>query len=205
MKVDLKKRIDAYTAPHGEFAVVDVPPLQYLMIDGHGDPNSSPAYQEAVTSIYPVAYQLKFASKQDLGRDYTVPPLEALWWAEDMSTFTTARDKSRWDWTLLLLVPDWLGADDVERARTAAARGRAPAPDRVRLERLGEGLCVQTLHVGPYDAEGPVLHAMHHDVIPSRGLRMTGRHHEIYLSDPRRTDPARLRTILRQPVADAAA
>lgn len=203
MKVDLKEQIPSYRARSGEFAVVDVPPMQYLMIDGHGDPNTSPAYREAVTSIYPVAYRLKFASKRELDRDYTVMPLEALWWAEDMSTFTTARDKSRWSWTLMLLVPDWLGQDHVERARTAAARSEAPALDRVRLERLDEGRCVQTLHVGPYDAEGPVLHAMHHDVIPNRGLRMTGRHHEVYLSDARRTDPARLRTILRQPVADA--
>ncbi|MDT0276218.1 GyrI-like domain-containing protein [Blastococcus goldschmidtiae] len=203
MKVDLKKQITAYSAPRGEFAVVDVPPLQYLMVDGHGDPNTSPAYREAVTSIYPVAYTLKSASKRELDRDYTVTPLEALWWAEDMSAFTTARDKSSWNWTLLLLVPDWLGSDDVERARSAVARSRAPALDRIRLERLDEGRCVQTLHVGPYDDEGPALRAMHHDAIPALGLRMTGRHHEIYLSDARRTDPARLRTLLRQPVTDA--
>ncbi len=205
MKVDLKKQIPTYSAAAGEFAVVDVPPLQYLMIDGHGDPNTSPAYREAVTSIYPVAYKLKFASKQELGRDYTVMPLEALWWADDMSTFTSARDKNRWDWTLMLLVPDWLDHDHVERARKAAARSDAPALDRVRVERLEEGRCVQTLHVGPYDAEGPVLQAMHHEVIPGHGLRMTGKHHEIYLSDARRTDPAKLKTILRQPVTDTGA
>ena len=204
-KIDLRKQISSYSAAVGEFAVVDVPPLQYLMVDGHGDPNTSAAYRDAVTSLYPLAYKLKFASKEQRARDYTVMPLEALWWAEDMSTFTTDRDKSRWDWTAMLLVPDWLTHDDVERARAAAARNHPPALDRVRLERLEEGRCVQTLHLGPYDAEGPVLHAMHHDVIPTRGLQMRGKHHEIYLNDPRRTDPASLKTILRQPVTDGSA
>ena len=204
-KVDLKKRISAYSAKAGEFAVVDVPPLQYLMIDGHGDPNTSNAYRDAVTSIYPLAYKLKFASKEHHARDYTVPPLEALWWAEDMSAFTGNRHKSQWDWTLMLLVPDWLDHDDVEHARAAAERNRPPVLDLVRFEALEEGRCIQTLHLGSYDDEAPVLEAMHHDVIAARGLRLTGKHHEIYLSDPRRTDAAKLRTILRQPVTDGSA
>ena len=203
MKIDLKKRISTYTAMAEVFAVVDVPPLQYLMVDGHGDPNTSTAYRDALGSIYPVAYKLKFASKQALDRDYTVMPLEALWWAEDMSTFTSKRDKSRWDWTVMLLVPDWLDHEDVERARAAASRSQSPALDQVRLERLEEGRCVQTLHVGPYEAEAPVLDTMHQQVIPAGRLTMRGKHHEIYLNDSRRTDPAKLRTILRQPVIDA--
>ena len=202
MKIDLRKEISTYRATAGVVDVVDVPPLQYLMIDGHGDPNTSTAYRDALASLYPVAYKLKFASKQALDRDYTVMPLEGLWWAEDMSTFTTGRDKSRWDWTLLLLVPDWLDHEDVERARAAASRNRPPALEDVRLDRLEEGRCVQTLHVGPYDAEAPVLEAMHRKVIPARGLTMRGKHHEIYLSDARRTDPSKLRTILRQPVTE---
>jgi hypothetical protein len=200
MKVDLKRQIPAYRARVGRFDVVEIPPLQYLAIDGHGDPNTAPAYREAVTTIFPVAYRLKFASKQTLDRDYTVMPLEAQWWADDPSAFTTARDKSRWDWTLLNLVPDWISDTHVADACAAAARRGAPAPDRIRLERLDEGRCVQTLHLGPYDDEGPVLQELHEDVLPGQGLRPTGKHHEIYLSDPRRTDPARLRTILRQPV-----
>lgn len=202
-KVDLKKRISAYSAAAGQVDVIDVPPLQYLMVDGHGDPNTSTAFRDAVTSVYPLAYKLKFASKEQHAHDYTVPPLEALWWAEDMSAFTADRDKSRWDWTVMLLVPDWLGPDDVERARVAAVRNHPPALDRVRFEGLEEGLCVQTLHLGPYDDEGPVLETMHHDVIPARGLQLRGKHHEIYLNDPRRTAPAGLKTILRQPVTDA--
>lgn len=202
MKVDFKST-DSYRARAGEFRVVDVPPLQYLMVDGHGDPNTAPEYAEALATLYPVAYQLKFASKTELGRDYVVPPLEALWWAEDMAAFTTARDKSRWSWTAMLMVPDWLGPAEAEAARVgAAAKRRLAAVDRLRFGVLEEGRCVQILHVGPYDDEAEVLARMHREFIPQAGLRMTGKHHEIYLSDPRRTAPAKLRTILRQPVTE---
>ncbi|WP_413316748.1 GyrI-like domain-containing protein [Agrococcus sp. 1P02AA] len=205
-KVDLTKALDSYRATRGELRVIDVPPLQYLAIDGAGDPNTAPAYREALEALYPLAYALKFASKRELGRDYVVPPLEGLWWADDAAAFTTARDKSRWHWRLLLLVPAWLDAGSVEAA-TDAVRAKAtrakPEPARlgdIRLEPLDEGLCVQTLHVGPYDDEGPVLARMHEERIPAEGLRMRGLHHEVYLSDARRTAPAKLRTILRQPV-----
>lgn len=195
MSVDLKK-LDSYRAKAGEFRVLEVPPLAYLAIDGHGDPNTD-VYREAIETIFPVAYKLKFASKA-AGRDYVVPPLEALWTAEDHELFTTRRDKSQWDWTMLNLVPEWTTAADVDAA-LAAAKG--PTLDRVRLETIVEGLCVQTLHVGSYDDEGPVLARLHDEFIPAEGLVMTGRHHEIYLSDVRRVAPEKLRTILRQPVA----
>ena len=202
MKSDLKKQISGYTASRGRFDVVSVPELQFLLIDGHGDPNASQDYAAALATIYPVAYTLKFASRNDLGRDYSVMPLEALWWADDMDSFTGARDKSRWNWTLMNLIPDWITDDSFERAREkVAAKGAAPALDILRMERFAEGLCVQTLHIGAYDDEAPVLRTMHDEIIPARGLRMTGKHHEIYLNDPRRTSPDRLRTILRQPVA----
>lgn len=201
MKTDLKREIASYSARRGEFQMVDVPPMRYLMIDGHGDPNTR-TYADAVGTIFPVAYKLKFLSKRELDRDYVVMPLEALWWSDDMASFTTDRDKSRWSWTALNLVPEWITAELVERARDAAAG--APALDRLRLGTLSEGRCVQTLHVGPFDDEGPVLEELHHGFIPAHGFRMTGRHHEIYLSDIRRTDPAKLRTILRQPVEPAA-
>lgn len=198
-KVDLK-RLDAYRAKAGEFRILEVPPMQYLMIDGHGDPNTSPDFAAATAALYPVAYKLKFASKQR-GRDYTVMPLEGLWSADDMDAFTTARDKTQWDWTLLNLVPDWLTADDVAAAVDAVGRRDAPARlADVRLGPLAEGLCVQTLHIGSYDAEAPVLARMHHEFIPGEGLEMTGLHHEIYLSDWRKVAPQKLRTILRQPV-----
>jgi hypothetical protein len=197
MKTDLKKEIHSYRARRGSFEIVDVPPLRYLMIDGHGDPNGQD-YADAIATIFPVAYRLKFMSKKESDRDYVVMPLEALWSSDDMATFTSDRDKSRWDWTALNLVPDWVTDDQFTRALATAAG--APVLDKVRFETLSEGRCVQTLHLGSFDDEGPVLDAMHRDFIPRQGLRMTGRHHEIYLSDARRTAPARLRTILRQPV-----
>ncbi|ACZ30653.1 conserved hypothetical protein [Xylanimonas cellulosilytica DSM 15894] len=204
MKVDLKREIPTYSARQGRFDVVTVAPAQFLAIDGHGDPDTSPAYAAALSTLYPVAYACKFLSKNELGRDYVVMPLEALWWADDLVAFTVARDKSRWDWTAMILTPEWIGADHVAAAVAAVGRkGGAPALDLLRLEPLDEGLCVQTLHVGPYDAEGPVLARMHDDVIPSHGLHPTGKHHEVYLGDPRRTAPEKLRTILRQPVAHA--
>ena len=199
MKVDLKKEMASYRARRGVFEVIDVPPLQYLMIDGHGDPNTQ-AFEDALTTLYSVAYPLKFMSKNELDRDYVVMPLEALWWADDMGSFSIERDKSRWEWTAMILTPEWITDDQFARARAAAT---APALDRLRLETLVEGTCVQVLHVGPFDAEGPVLSRLHQEFIPAHGLRMTGKHHEIYLSDPRRVAPEKLRTILRQPVESA--
>lgn len=200
-KVDFTKTLDSYRASAGDFRVIDVPEMRYLMVDGHGDPNVSPAYVEALESLYPVAYTMKFASKQDQGRDYVVPPLEGLWWAEDMATFTTARDKSRWDWTMMLMVPHWVDhAMFAAAVEKVGAKDPPPRLDAVRLESLTEGQCVQTLHLGSFDNEAAVLAKMHDDFIPSHGLRLSGKHHEIYLSDPRRVSPEKLRTILRQPV-----
>lgn len=199
--VDLKRQVATYTARRGLFSLVTVPAMQFLMVDGHGDPNTSTAYADALASLYPLAYAVKFLSKRELGRDYSVMPLEGLWWAQDMASFTVARDKSRWDWTLMTMLPAWIASEHVEAARgTVAGRGGAPLLEQVRLEEYDEGLSVQTLHVGPYDDEGPVLEAMHREFIPDRGLQVTGKHHEVYLSDSRRTAPDRLRTILRQPV-----
>ena len=199
-KVDLKKTLDSYRARRGQFRILEIPARQYLMIDGTGDPNTS-AFTTAVESLYPVAYTLKFASKSDLGKDYVVPPLEGLWWAEDMAVFTTARDKSAWDWTLMLLTPEWIDAELVSAATATVATKRPPARlADVRWESLAEGRCVQTLHVGPFDAEAEVLQRMHEEFLPAHGLQRRGTHHEIYLSDVRRTAPERLRTILRQPV-----
>ncbi len=201
MKVDFKRSLDTYRAKHLEFRVLDVPSLQYLMVDGHGDPNTASEYADAIGALYPIAYKLKFASKQELGRDYVVPPLEALWWASDMDVFTGARDKSQWDWTAMIMVPDWITSDMVDDAvAKAAAKSRLTSLDKVRFDRLDEGCCVQTLHIGPYDAEAEVLAELQHEFIPNAGLRMTGKHHEIYLSDARKVEASKLRTILRQPV-----
>lgn len=201
--VDLKREVPTYRARPGRFDDVVVPPQQLLMIDGHGDPNTAQRYADALATLYPVAYTLKFLSKRELGRDHVVMPLEALWWADDLAVFTTARDKSRWDWTVMIALPGWITAEHVDTARERVGeRGGAPLLDELRCEQLDEGRAVQTLHVGPYDDEGPVLARLHDEVIPALGLRPTGRHHEIYLSDARRTAPEKLRTILRQPVTD---
>lgn len=202
MKTDLKKELGLYAPRRGRFEVVTVPPLRYLMVDGHGDPNTSDEYRDAIQTIFPLAYALKFLSKRSLDRDYTVMPLEALWWADDMAAFTSARDKSQWHWTALNLVPDWISDAHVEEGvATVRRKGGAPRLDELRVETLDEGLSVQTLHVGSYDDEAPVLAELHDVFIPGAGLTMTGRHHEIYLSDARRTAPEKLRTILRQPVS----
>lgn len=202
-KTDFRKTLDTYQATLGEFRVLDVPDTQYLMLDGHGDPNTSTEFADAISTLYPIAYALKFASKE-AGRDYVVPPLEGLWWATDMDVFTAARSKANWDWTLMLLVPPWLGQAEFDEA-VAKVRQKSLAArvDDVRLEILREGTCVQTLHIGSFDEEGPVLARMHDEVIPRSGLKLAGKHHEIYLSDFRRVAPERLRTILRQPVEPA--
>lgn len=203
-QIDFKKQIDTYSAARGRFDVVTVPAMQFLMIDGHGDPNTSQAYADALATLYPVAYTLKFLSKNDLGRDYTVMPLEALWWADDMDSFTAVRDKSKWDWTVMIMTPEWLSSEHFAAARDRVeGKGGAPALDAIRLETLDEGLSVQTLHIGPYDNEAPVLDELHNEVVPSHSFRMSGKHHEIYLSDPRRASPEKLKTILRQPVEPA--
>ncbi len=201
-KIDFRKTLGSYQAQRGRFQLVDVPDMQYLMVDGRGDPNTSPAFSEALEALYPVAYKLKFASKRELGRDYAVPPLEGLWWADRMDAFTTSRDKSRWDWTVMLMVPDWLDRSAFEAAVKQAGAKSPPARlQDVRMQTLSEGQCVQTLHVGSFEDEAAVLARMHEEFIPANGLCMTGKHHEIYLSDVRRTAPEKLRTILRQPVA----
>nr|WP_201468874.1 GyrI-like domain-containing protein [Microbacterium hydrocarbonoxydans] len=206
MALDPKKTLDSYRARKGELRLVEVPAMQYLMIDGAGDPNAAPEYAEAVSALFPVAYSLKFASRAQLGVDTVVMPLEGLWHAPDMQAFTTHRDKSAWLWTLMIMVPDHVTGDMFTAAvesvavKLAAKRQPTAALRELRLDTLHEGLCVQTLHVGSYDDEAPVLDDMHHRFIPENRLRMTGRHHEIYLSDVRRVDAAKLRTILRQPV-----
>ena len=202
---DFKQTLDSYRAKQHEFRLLEVPDLQYLMVDGQGDPNTAPAFDQAIEALYPVAYTMKFTSKRELGRDYVVPPLEGLWWADDMASFTARRDKSAWHWTLMIMAPSWIGPDVFTAALESVTRKKGPAGlDDVRLQPLSEGLCVQTLHIGSFDDEGSVLARMHDELIPGHGLRMVGRHHEIYLSDARRTAPHKRRTILRQPVEPAA-
>ena len=199
-KVDFKKSLKHLYAPNSkDFQVVDVPTMNYLMIDGHGNPNTAQAYKDAVETLYPVAYKLKFMSKA-AGRDYVVPPLSGLWWADDMSSFTDA-DKDAWHWTMMLMTPDWISAEmfsDVLESVKAAKN--PPAINKLRLESLSEGRCVQIMHLGSYDEEAPILAQLHEQWLPENGYTEVGKHHEIYLKDPRKTSAANLKTVLRQPV-----
>ncbi|PSJ41907.1 GyrI-like domain-containing protein [Allosphingosinicella deserti] len=199
-KLDLKKiRKALFTAPLNRFVPVDVPPVRYLMADGHGDPNAAPEYRHAVESLYASAYTLKFMAKA-AGRDFVVAPLEGLWSAPDPESFT-ARRKHEWDWTMMIMVPDEVTEEEFTAARAKAAQKLGKVSPSLRLEILDEGLSLQALHVGSYDDEGPLLKILHDEVMPQGGYRFAGPHHEIYLGDPRKTEAARLRTILRQPVS----
>jgi len=204
-KIDFKKEWKhLYNPPKTKFTIVDVPSMQFLMVDGHGDPNTAQEYQDAIEALYGVAYKMKFISKKTLERDYVVPPLEGLWWAEDMAAFSTARDKSQWDWTMMIMTPEWVTADIFANAAAQVRDAKNPLSlDKVRLESYHEGLSVQIMHVGSFDDEGPVLAEMHSEFIPGNGYLENGKHHEIYLSDFRKVSPEKLKTVLRQPVRKA--
>lgn len=197
-KVDLRRELKAlYAPPKGKIVLVDVPPLGFLMVDGTGDPNSAPAYREAVEALYAVAYTLKFGMKAS-GRDFAVGALEGLWWAEDQAVFLTG-DRAAWRWTMMIAVPDFVTPDAVDAAKAkAGGRKDLPAAAGLRLESFHEGMAVQTLYLGPYSGEGPTIAGLH-AYIEGLGKRLHGKHHEIYLSDPRRTAPEKLRTVIRQP------
>ncbi len=181
-------------------ALVHIGPARYLAVDGAGDPNG-PGFEEAVGALYGVAYTIKMRKKRD-GTDYAVAPLEGLWWAADLTKVVPGRPDPEWRWTALIRTPDFVEAEDLERAVAELERKKkgGPALQRVRLERLEEGDCVQMLHVGPYATEPATVAAMH-AFAAAQGRELRGRHHEIYLSDPRRTAPERMKTILRQPLA----
>lgn len=198
---DVRRTLPHLYAPRNrDWQSVEVPELTYLAIDGEGDPNTSQDYADAVAALYSVAYPLKMASKRELGRDHVVPPLEGLWHADDPSAFV-AREKSAFRWTMLILVPEWIEASFVDDVRATAARRKPDLPvSEVHSRTLAEGRCLQVLHVGSYDDEGPLLADLHDRLMPEQGLTFAGHHHEIYLGDPRRAAPEKLRTILRQPV-----
>lgn len=200
-KTDFKTdRKDLYAPPAGRFIEVTVPPMTFVAIDGHGDPNTSEAYRHAVEALFAVSFAAKFTSKRELDRDYVVAPLEGLWSAKDPADFVR-REKSKWSWTVMIRQPDWLLATMIDQARHSAEKKRLAAAQLVRSVTFEEGRSVQTLHVGSYDEEGPLLDQLHHTYLPAHKLMFNGRHHEVYLNDPRKTAPAKLKTVLRQPVA----
>ncbi|MFT4960564.1 MAG: hypothetical protein ACI92Z_001648 [Paracoccaceae bacterium] len=206
-KLDFKKRDKPfYSGKQGRWDRLTIPPMTYLMIDGAGEPGG-PDYIRAISALYPLAYGVKFWSKAK-GADFTVPPLEALWFADDPSVFVSD-DRAAWQWTAMIRLPDDVDGDEFETVRATALSKLARKTDAptdaatmksVRLEVQEEGDSLQTLHIGPYCAEAPVLGHLHNTVMPDLGLTFGMPHHEIYLSDPRRMAPEKLRTILRQPV-----
>ncbi|MBO2455374.1 GyrI-like domain-containing protein [Actinomadura barringtoniae] len=200
-RYDIKRDLKPFYAPRNtDWALVDVPPQQFIAIDGRGDPNTSTEYARAVEALYATAYTIKFTSKKALDRDLVVGPLEGLWWSDDPEVFIT-RDKGAWHWRMLISQPDWIAEDLIDEAKQAAlAKKGLPAIAQIRREPLKEGTCAQVLHVGSYDDEGPILAKLHHEYLAANDLRMTGHHHEVYIGDPRRTEPAKLKTVLRQPV-----
>lgn len=204
-KLDFKKTDKAlYSGKSGRWDRITLAPMSFLMIDGMGDPNG-PAYARALSVLYPVAYAMKFAAK-DQGDDFVVPPLEALWWADDPAAFVSG-DRAAWQWTTMIRMPGSLGQVDFAAAQGKAAPKLAKkggvdvsALTELRLASLDEGDCLQTLHIGAYTDEAPTLAELHDRVLPAMGLTFNGPHHEIYLSDPRRVGSEKLKTILRQPV-----
>ncbi|WP_116046536.1 GyrI-like domain-containing protein [Amycolatopsis palatopharyngis] len=201
---DIKRELkDLYAPKNTGWALVDVPEQQFIAIEGSGDPNTSADYASAVEALYTVAYSIKFTSKRAEGADFVVGPLEGLWWAENPEVFIT-REKDSWNWTMLISQPHWVSTNMIEEAKVAAQqKKKLPALADVRRFVLSEGCCAQVLHVGSYDDEGPVLAELHNEYLDANGLEPVGLHHEVYLSDPRRTAPDRLRTVLRQPVQPA--
>lgn len=200
-KKDFRKELKHLYDPSAkDFSIVDVPPMRYLMIDGSGNPNVSKEYKEAIETLYAVSYTLKFASKKELGKDYAVPPLEGLWWADDMSLFAKG-SKDKWRWTMMIMQPEWITPAMIAKAiETVRVKKPVPALSLLREEVLKEGRSAQIMHLGSYDDEVPVLARLHNEYLPQNGLVFNGKHHEIYISDPRKTAPNKLKTVLRQPV-----
>ena len=202
--MDLRKQFKHLYQPSAKkFSVVDVPPLQFLMIDGAGNPNTSQDYRDALEALYGLSYTLKFGVK--LGKygkkkvDYPVMALEGLWWADDVRAFSSAR-KDEWKWTAMIMQPDIITPELVELARADLIEKKNPvAAPKIRLEAYHEGLSAQIMYFGPYADEGPTIQRLH-DFIHDSGHQLRGKHHEIYLGDPRRTGPEKLKTVIRQPM-----
>lgn len=198
--IDLKRiHKDQYTARVEAPTLVDVPERPFLMIDGEGTPGVAPAYVAAVEALYPLAYGIRAAIKKATGDGYTVLPLEGLWWADDMEVFRADR-KDEWKWTLMIGLPDVATAEMAEVVLPEVTRKKnLVAGNNVRFERFAEGKCAQVMHIGPYSAEEPTIDLLH-EFIASSDLKLRGLHHEIYLGDPRKAAPEKLKTIIRQPV-----
>ncbi len=198
-KIDYKKELkELYNPSAKQIFEVVVPKMNYLMIDGKGDPNTAKEYADAIQTLYPVAYTIKFAMKKASGFDFGVLPLEGLWWSDDMNDFVAGK-KDNWKWTVMIAQPEAVTRENFEEAvKEVKAKKNPAAVDRIRFEAFDEGLSAQIMHIGPYSEEGPNI-AKIHQYIKDKGGKLQGKHHEIYLSDPRKADPTKLKTVVRQP------
>jgi hypothetical protein len=202
-KIDFKKtQKELYQPGAKDPVIIEVPEMQFLMIDGMGSPGDSQEYQDALAALYPIAFRTKFLCKVK-GKDYVVPPLEGLWWADDMNDFTEG-NRDKWKWTMMIRQPDWITQDMIDEA-IAITNEKKPELSKLlpklRLEKYKEGRAAQIMHIGPYSEEGPTVQKVH-DFIQKEGGKFDGlkaKHHEIYLSDPRKANPATMKTVIRQP------
>ncbi len=199
-KVDLRKAVPAFKAAK-KAGFVDVPAMNFIQVDGRGDPNTSKEFAAAIEALYPVAYTLKFMAKNgSFGIDYGVAPLEGLWWAKDMGDFLAGK-KENWIWTLMIMQPDFVTEAMYKEAKEkVTAKKDLPAISKIRFAKFAEGKCAQVLYTGPYADEHDTILSLH-NFIKQNGYELRGYHHEIYLNDARRTAPEKLKTIIRQPVA----
>ena len=198
-KMDWKKDLKQLYFPPANPVTVEVPPINYLMLDGHGDPNHSEHYQAVVEALFSLAYTLKFAIKKAGGAEYAVFPAEGLWWVEDMREFNIEH-KENWDWTMMIAQPQPVTPEWVEQSRREALKKKGLALlEQVRFETYTEGCCAQLMHTGPYSAEGPTVARLHAYIVEQGGRMDRLKHHEIYLGDVRKTAPEKLKTVIRQP------
>ncbi len=202
-KVDLKKELKhLYNPSIKEVILVDVPPMNFVMIDGSGDPNKAQEYQDAIEVLYSMSYAIKFAVRKDQGIDYGVMPLEGLWWTDNMALFTTT-NKDIWKWTAMIMQPKYVTHALFEIALQQVEKKKSlPALSRAMFRSFDEGQSAQIMHIGPFSAEGPTIEKIH-EFIKEHGYTFDGliqKHHEIYLSDFRKTASDKLKTVIRQPI-----
>jgi len=201
MKVDLRKELKHLYAPSAkEVLAVNVPKMNFLMIYGMGDPNNSQEYKDAVEALFSLSYAIKFMMKKEKSIDYAVMPLEGLWWIDDMTRFSV-ENKNEWKWTSMIMQPEHVTKEIVNEALDETRKKKnLPALSKIRFEAFSEGPSAQIMHIGPFSAEGPTIEKIH-NFIKKQGYKLSGKHHEIYLSDPRKSAPEKMKTVLRQPMS----
>lgn len=201
VKYDFKKENKNLYYPSEKLvSVVDVPRMNFLMIDGQGDPNTSQEYQDAMETLFPISYKTKFLSKKQNNQDYVVMPLEGLWWAENMEEFSI-ENKESWKWTVMIMQPEFITKELITEAmEEVESKKNLASISKVKFEKFSERLSAQIMHIGPYGTAEALTVEKLNDFIDKSGYKIRDKHHEIYISDMRRTKPERLKTVIRQPI-----